>query len=548
MENHNQYNLWYPDNLRLLSVLLVASLATFLLYEPIVPRSIPLTACYLTLLAALWPKRMNFLSRNARILWGIQLGLCGLGLFWAPGGYAAALALASLFCFRLLCREETADTAVGRWFLKVAVLLFSFPFEALYQIRQGSRNLNEAKGIVSRVIRGMLLWILPILGSLLFLAFFSEANPILERWVDACIERLKQIHFPSAGRCLFWCFCAAVTLAATGFSLWQKIYPEFLQNPVQGTFRELPDAASRMLAKIMTRGLLLFNLLFLVQNLLDVEYLWAGAKLPDGMSYAEYAHRGAYPLIVTALIAGFLTLLTFSGKCRAPEWKHARILVYLWLGQNVFLVASSLLRLGKYVAVYSLTHLRFAAALWMMLVGIGLCLILCKILREKSLRWLFWANGIQLLVLFLFVLFFDRSGFIAEYNFAHCREIAGPTKEGIEPAPLDRRYLVRLLPSSLPVLLRMRNAGIPLPETCSLHGEIRKLEESLGNWRTWNPEAFRLLRAVEHEDPGGRCRNFPLLRSGSADSFLKTGPPRFPRSGGRKEKSVKSDPFSGNSV
>ena len=61
---------------------------------------------------------------------------------------------------------------------------------------------------------------------------------------------------------------------------------------------------SLLLARIMTRGLLLFNLVFLVQNLLDVEYLWAGAALPEGVTYAGYAHRGAYPLIATALIAG----------------------------------------------------------------------------------------------------------------------------------------------------------------------------------------------------------------------------------------------------
>ena len=94
-------------------------------------------------------------------------------------------------------------------------------------------------------------------------------------------------------------------------------------------------------------AVILFNLLFLLQNVLDIEYLWSGAALPAGMSYAEYAHRGAYPLILTALLAGLLTLIAFRRQSTGAGWKWARILVYVWLLQNVFLVASSLLRLGK---------------------------------------------------------------------------------------------------------------------------------------------------------------------------------------------------------
>ena len=57
------------------------------------------------------------------------------------------------------------------------------------------------------------------------------------------------------------------------------------------------------------RSLVLFNLLFAVQTVMDVHYLWRGAALPDGMTYATYAHRGAYPLIVTALLAAGFVLV-----------------------------------------------------------------------------------------------------------------------------------------------------------------------------------------------------------------------------------------------
>ena len=55
------------------------------------------------------------------------------------------------------------------------------------------------------------------------------------------------------------------------------------------------------------RSLILFNLLFAVQTVLDMIYLWGNVTLPADISYASYAHRGAYPLILTALLAaGFV--------------------------------------------------------------------------------------------------------------------------------------------------------------------------------------------------------------------------------------------------
>ena len=63
------------------------------------------------------------------------------------------------------------------------------------------------------------------------------------------------------------------------------------------------------------RSLIVFNLMFAVQTVLDAAYLWGGVALPDGMSYASYAHRGAYPLIVTALIAaGFVLAALQAGQ------------------------------------------------------------------------------------------------------------------------------------------------------------------------------------------------------------------------------------------
>ncbi len=51
------------------------------------------------------------------------------------------------------------------------------------------------------------------------------------------------------------------------------------------------------------------------------------------MSYAEYAHRGAYPLVFTALLAGVFVLVSFRPGGAAQRSRWARGLVQLWIAQ-----------------------------------------------------------------------------------------------------------------------------------------------------------------------------------------------------------------------
>ena len=125
-------------------------------------------------------------------------------------------------------------------------------------------------------------------------------------------------------------------------------------------------------------------LIFALQNGLDIAFLWSGARLPDGMTFAGYAHRGAYPLIATALLAGLFVLVTLRPGSPLAASATTRRLVYLWIGQNVLLVASTILRTLDYVDAYSLTRLRIAALVWMALVAAGLVLICWRIWARRS--------------------------------------------------------------------------------------------------------------------------------------------------------------------
>ena len=159
-------------------------------------------------------------------------------------------------------------------------------------------------------------------------------------------------------------------------------------KPVVETSRAVRRSPNFLARPTILRSLILFNLLFAVQTVLDLVYLWGNAKLPAGISYADYAHRGAYPLIVTALLAAGFVLAAMRPGGPAERSKVIRPLVYLWVAQNVMLVVSSMLRLDLYVQIYLLTCWRVAAFIWMLLVAIGLLLIVARIILEQSNGWL----------------------------------------------------------------------------------------------------------------------------------------------------------------
>jgi len=69
-----------------------------------------------------------------------------------------------------------------------------------------------------------------------------------------------------------------------------------------------------------------------------------------------------------------------------------RPLVYVFVAQNVTLVASSILRLQLYVEFYLLTYWRIAAFVWMLLVAVGLVLIVMRIWYGHSNAWLVRKN------------------------------------------------------------------------------------------------------------------------------------------------------------
>jgi len=278
----------------------------------------------------------------------------------------------------------------------------------------------------------------------------------------------------------------ALTTLARNFTAEINFW-SFLKNNGE-TSEDYRAKFSKLCASIVMRCLVLFNLLFLLQNLLDARYLWAGMALPPGMTYASYAHRGAYPLIATALLAAVFVLLCFQHGNNRTYWKWPRILVYAWLAQNIFLVGSAIMRLTIYVSIYRLTLLRVSAMIWMLLVAAGLIWIIIKVIAEKDGIWLINVNVLTLCGVLMVCSYLDLNGFVAVYNVRHCSETAGDNEMR---QSIDLQYLASLGPEALPALQQLLDDcknKMTLQQRLDCSNIMLRLKEQLQHppsWQTW---------------------------------------------------------------
>jgi hypothetical protein len=344
------------------------------------------------------------------------------------------------------------------------------------------------------VTKGFALWLVPLLLGSLFAGLFVAANPLLEKWISQ-LNPGNPASYLSMGRTLFWIAALAVVWSFIQVG-WRRglLAADSIEFPA-GEQVEPVNAMDFFGAGTILRSLILFNLLFAFQTILDAIYLWGNGTLPADITYAAYAHRGAYPLIVTALLAAAFVLVAMRPGGPAEQSPTIRPLVYLWVGQNVLLVISSMLRLDIYVQVYLLTYWRIAAFIWMLLVAVGLVLILARIVLRRSNRWLIHANLLALICVVYACSLIDFAAIIANYNVDHSREASG------KGTNLDMDYLLQLGPQALPAIdrafqLRYANPVLVSRRDCL----VQQQNQQMASWRGWGFRGWRLQRLLDERE------------------------------------------------
>jgi hypothetical protein len=322
--------------------------------------------------------------------------------------------------------------------------------------------------------------ILPLAGGAVFLTLFAFANPVIQAtlggltWPDIDLLRVA-----------FWGFALIVA--------WCVLRPPFRRRPRPNRLPTTwtPPVASN--AAILL-SLVVFNALFGLENGLDIAFLWSGAPLPGKVTMADYAHQGAVSLIIAALVVAGFVLVALDPRSPTARVKGVRPLVVLWIGQTVFLVASSILRTWDYVQSYSLTGFRVCALAWMGLVAVGLLLVCWRLLRGRSSAWLINANLAAAGAVLAVIAVVDVNAVAAAWNVRHAREVGGA---GV---PLDVCYLASQGESAMvplaELLRRPIPAGLHARVASALQATLAGTHERQAGWQSWTWRRTRRLARV----------------------------------------------------
>lgn len=480
--SHLLTTLQYTTRFKLISCALLVAVADILFYNHKVGWTLGVFSLLLLMAMGL---HNRVTTMRGVVLIGAASGLA-LSFIESPTALGMIMFTATTIAFALNTRIPGVEDA--RIMLR---MVLRYVFGGWFRLQRDSVILGHIRKRLlkdganrSAFIRN---WLLPLGLSGVFIWLFSQANPIITSWVGRIDWRLIS-EYISLPRFIFWVFVAS--------GCWALIRPR--RKALRQRFERTGSSEFTLTSLIFNErsiftSLIMFNLLFFIENALDIAFIWGGMALPAGVSYAEYAHQGAYPLIATALLAALFVLIALKPGSATENMRSIRVLVYAWVGQNVFLVFSSILRLVGYVEQYSLTWLRVEAFIWMGLVALGLVLIVARIYLQRSNRWLINCNALSLYVTLYICCFVNFGGMIAEYNLNGCNK---KWDKGINAA-CDIHYLrSEVGVEALPALLSFEkglNSGAAIGQAMQLRRELAlELSAAMHDWRQWTLRNWRI--------------------------------------------------------
>jgi hypothetical protein len=111
-------------------------------------------------------------------------------------------------------------------------------------------------------------------------------------------------------------------------------------------------------------------------------YLFAGAGLPDGLTYSEYARQGFFQMIVVCCINLSLFSVFLAFNKSTPLLKA---LLSALLAATALILLSSYIRLSLYIAEYGLTFLRLISMWFNVYITAAIGFLFVKLLKKPEL-------------------------------------------------------------------------------------------------------------------------------------------------------------------
>ena len=386
----------------------------------------------------------------------------------------------------------------GRWLSQGVALIFA-PGRIFWL---GARLMEAAfkggTGWTGGLIGGCLLAVPALVLALIFGSLLASGNAVFGSWTNSFFNWFwnELALYLNPARMALWCFVAFLILPllrpAWVSAFWWQWTERMPRLP------EMVPARSALFSSGLV--LVVLNLLFLIANVADARFLWSGQALPAGVDYKTYVHEGVNALIATVILTAIVLTVIFQQSLSVAQRRELKVLAYLWVAQNIFLLLSVALRIKYYIVGYEMTVARLGVIIFLLLVATGFVLLTIKIARDKSLSWLIGGCVLAVFATFYITQFLDLAGWSANYNIA-CWE-KDRTRQ------LDFWHLYEYGPDAWPALRRAHEVdpSIAVLNTYSSNGfptttaSVHQAQFDTAHWREFSLRAW-LNRWALQEKP-----------------------------------------------
>lgn len=263
------------------------------------------------------------------------------------------------------------------------------------------------------------------------ITLLSSADQIFSRVVgEICYKLFSQVIFsPNV--------FLVVLLILLGFF---GIY-SFLSALTLNNMPEWEERGAKKNPVIAITFLSMITAVYVVFCAIQLIFLFTGGLLlPEGYTYAEYAHQGFFQLLFVCIFN--LVLVLF---CLAifEENKILKTMLLLCSGCTYIMIASSIFRMVLYISTYHLSFLRLLVLWFLGMLSVLMAGVIITVLKPKF--DLFRYCMMVVTIFYVTFSFCKPDAIVAEYNFA---------KMGQEISFHDLEYLTRLSMDAAPVWSR----------------------------------------------------------------------------------------------
>jgi len=239
---------------------------------------------------------------------------------------------------------------------------------------------------------------------------------------------------------------------------------------------------------VITTMLILLNLVYAVFSVIQFAYLFGGKSfiLPSNYTYAEYARRGFFELVIVAVINFIIILITVSFIKKENNKIHItnKVLLTLMVSFTFVMLISAFYRMVLYEEAYGFTYLRIFVQAFMVL--LFFVFVINTIYIWYSKLPLIKAYFITALAVYVILNFINVDMVIARNNIDRY----------FETGQIDMEYLKGLSYEAVPEIARLSKDD-KLGDEVMTYFKDKNLElEEQDIWQSFNISRYQAKKII----------------------------------------------------